>query len=253
MRRWALAIVAISTGLIIPAAASATPVMVNSALPHFVHRGNAAVSSSNWSGYAAYNTTFTDVKGSWIQPTATCNTSGTKYASFWVGLDGYKSSSVEQLGTDSDCASLNNPTYYAWWEMYPNPSNQISGFAVHPGDSITAEVSRLATVYTLSITNNSTGQHFSTTQTSTAANSSAEWIAEAPSQCVIVFCRVLPLANFGTVNFTGSYATSGTQKSISGYTNDAITMTDMTGMTVRAVPSGLSTDGTGFSVQWRHS
>ena len=49
--------------------------------------------------------TFTDVKGSWTQPTATC-TNKTAYSSFWVGLDGYNSNSVEQIGTDSD--------YRAW-------------------------------------------------------------------------------------------------------------------------------------------
>ena len=253
MRRIGFAVVAVTAAVLIPGGTSATPMIFHGALPHFMHQANGATSSSNWSGYAAYNATFTDVKGSWIQPAATCNSGGAKYASFWVGLDGYKSSSVEQLGTDSDCASQNHPVYYAWWEMYPNPSHQISGFAVHPGDSMTAEVSRIATVYTLSLKNNTTGQSFSTTQTSTASNNSAEWVAEAPSQCIIVFCRVLPLANYGTMTFTGSYATSGTQKPISGYANDSITMTDMTGTTTRATVSPLSAGGTSFSDTWRHS
>jgi peptidase A4-like protein len=255
MKRAWLTVALTSLVLVIPGAAStAAPAIYHGALPHLIHRGNGSVQSSNWSGYAAYNATFTDVKASWIQPAANCSSTTTaQYASFWVGLDGYKSSSVEQLGTDSDCAGRNTPAYYAWWEMYPNPSNQISGFTVRAGDSISAEVSRTATLYTLSIVNNSTGQRFSTTQASTAANSSAEWVAEAPSQCIIVFCRVLPLANFGTMTFTGSYATSGTQKSISGYTNDSITMTDMLGTTVRAQPSALSPDGTSFSDTWRHS
>jgi hypothetical protein len=252
MRRVGLAVFLMCLGLAAPSGSSAAGVVARP-LPQIFHHGNGTASSANWSGYAAYNATFSDVKGTWIQPTATCNTSGAKYASFWVGLDGYKSSSVEQLGTDSDCTGLNRPSYYAWWEMYPNPSHTISGFAVHPGDSITAEVKRLATVYTLSLKNNTTGQTFSTTQTSTAANSSAEWIAEAPSQCIIIFCRVLPLANFGTVTFTGSYATNGAQKSISGFTNDSITMTDMTGTTVRAQPGPLSSDGTSFSDTWKHS
>ena len=52
-------------------------------------------SSLNWAGYSSYagNGTFTDAKGSWTQPTATCS-SKTTYSSFWVGLDGYNSSSV---------------------------------------------------------------------------------------------------------------------------------------------------------------
>ena len=36
---------------------------------------------------------------------------------------------------------------------------------------------------------------------------SAEWIAEAPSECSASgFCREIPLTNFGTVNFTKTYA-----------------------------------------------
>jgi len=42
------------------------------------------------------------------------------------------------------------------------------------------------------------------------------------------------------------------QRSISGYANDSITMTDILG-TVRAVPSSLSPDGTAFSDAWKHS
>ena len=251
MRRAGLAVVLMCLGLAAPSGSQAAGAIVRP-LPHLFHHMNGSTSSTNWSGYAAYNTTFSDVKGTWIQPTATCS-GGSKYASFWVGLDGYKSSSVEQLGTDSDCTAGNRPSYYAWWEMYPNPSNPISGFNVHPGDSITAEVKRLATVYTLSLKNNTTGQTFSTTQTAVAANSSAEWVAEAPSQCIIIICRVLPLTNFGTVTFTGSYATNGAQKSISGFANDSITMTDMLGTTVRAQPGPLSSDGTSFSDTWKHS
>ena len=254
MRRTALAVLALTAAILAPGGASASPTIFHSTLPHFIHRANGQASSSNWSGYAAYNTTFTDVKASWIQPAANCSSATTaQYASFWVGLDGYKSSSVEQLGTDSDCSGRNSPSYYAWWEMYPNPSNTIAGFAVRPGDSMTAEVSRLATLYTLKLTNNTTGQTFSTTKTASAANSSAEWVAEAPSQCIIIFCRVLPLANYGTMTFTNASATSGTAKAISSYANDSITMTDMTGTIVRATVSGLTGGGTSFSDTWHHS
>ena len=39
--------------------------------------------------------------------------------------------------------------------------------------------------------------------------SSAEWIAEAPSQCDSTSsCTPLPLADFGTVQFTGASATA---------------------------------------------
>ena len=111
-----------------------------------------SVSSSNWSGYAAESSTpFTDVVSSWVQPTASCNGKGRQFSSFWVGLDGYSSNSVEQLGTDSDCVGR-TPAYYGWYEMYPAPSvNLSSAYPVHAGDTLTARVTRSGTSYTLSL------------------------------------------------------------------------------------------------------
>jgi hypothetical protein len=51
----------------------------------------------------------TDVTGSWTVPAVDCTSpNGTPngYSSFWVGIDGYGSNTVEQIGTDSDCVSL---------------------------------------------------------------------------------------------------------------------------------------------------
>jgi hypothetical protein len=220
---------------------------------HFSH---GSATSTNWSGYATFGggNTFTDVKGNWIQPTAHCNTRGARYSSFWVGIDGYTSNSVQQIGTEANCNGKNNPEYYAWWEMFPDPSNRISGVSVHPGDSISAEVSASGTTYTLKITNNSTGQSFTTQQNASAANANAEWVAEAPSLCFLA-CSVQKLTNFGTVNFTGSYTTgNGHTGSISdaAWSNDKITMVTNGGR-VKAQPSALSPDGTAFSVTWKHA
>jgi len=256
MKRAGLAAVAVIAMALVSWPATAGTIRVGHApLVRLSHRANATTSSTNWSGYATYNTTFTDVKGSWTQPAVSCPSGTKQYSSFWVGIDGYKSSSVEQIGTDSDCAGTNRPSYYAWYEMYPNPMVQISSssFSVHAGDVIAAEVSFSGGRYTLTLANSTTGKTFTTSQSASAANASAEWVAEAPSGCSILVCRVLPLANFHTVNFTGSFTTSnGATKSISGWTNDEIVMASQTG-TVKAQPSGLSPDGTGFSVTWKHS
>jgi Peptidase A4 family len=51
-----------------------------------------------WSGYAASGATFTEVKGTWVQPVADCGSlhQGTKTTSaFWIGLDGFDSNTVE--------------------------------------------------------------------------------------------------------------------------------------------------------------
>src|SRR5215467_12494301 len=100
--------------------------------------------STNWSGYAVETSlaspqrgAVTDVKGQWTVPAVQCGSAQT-YSSAWVGIDGYSSNSVEQTGTDSDCSN-GSGVYYAWYEMYPHPSQRIS-MAINPGNVISAEV-----------------------------------------------------------------------------------------------------------------
>ncbi|HLW00229.1 MAG TPA: G1 family glutamic endopeptidase [Ktedonobacterales bacterium] len=228
-----------------PAAANSAAKLFHSPVKNRVSHGHSNSTSSNWSGYATTGTTYSDVKGSWVEPTVTCSRRQTAYSSFWVGIDGDGTNSVEQTGTDSDC-SRGRPTYYAWYEMYPafpvNLSNPVS-----PGDSFTAEVKyNGGSSFTLTIKDNTKGWTFTTNQSlSNPALGSAEWIAEAPSSS----SGVLPLANFGTVNFTSCTANG---VSISSNPNpDEIVMETSNG-TVKAQPSGLS-GGNSFSVTWHHS
>jgi Peptidase A4 family len=249
--------VAVLLAALVPAGGSASAAIIQHPLIPAGHIGRAATQSLNWSGYAAYKsgTTFTDVKGSWVQPTASCPSRKKQYASFWLGIDGYNSSTVEQTGTDADCNGKNNPVYYAWYEFYPNPSVQISGMTITPGDTISAEVSASGTSFTLTITDVTTGVTFTKTGTvSSAVKTSAEWVAEAPALCVVQ-CQIQPLANFGTVNFSGSITTgNGHTGSISdtAWSNDSITMVT-NGGTIKAQPSALSSGGQAFSVTWFHS
>jgi hypothetical protein len=77
--------------------------------------------STNWAGYAVQtsgkkpsNDVVTDVKGSWKVPTVTASTDGKAYySSIWVGIDGYSSSSVEQIGTEQDAKADGTTAYYA--------------------------------------------------------------------------------------------------------------------------------------------
>jgi hypothetical protein len=254
IRRMSLGLLVMAS--LVPAAGSAAPLLVHGAPAHLLGRGRATSFSTNWSGYATYKTgtTFTDVKGTWVQPSVTCPSRKAQYSSFWVGIDGYNSSSVEQTGTDADCTGKNSPSYYAWYEMYPNPPVNLS-ITITPGNTISAEVSVSGNNFTLTITNVTTGSTFTTTQSlSGAAKTSAEWVAEAPSLC-FAQCRVAPLANFGTVNFSGSFATgNGHTGSIndSAWSNDEIVMVT-NGGTVKAQPSPLSVDGQSFSVAWKHN
>ena len=258
MRRALLGLL-VAASVVVPSAGSAAgPVLFHGhARPAIlVGKGRAQTFSTNWSGYATYKTgtTFTDVKGTWVQPSATCPSNKAQYSSFWIGIDGYNSSSVEQTGTSADCVSKNHASYYAWYEMYPAAPVNLS-MTITPGDTISAEVSASGSTFTLTITNVTTGATFTTSQTlSGAPKTSAEWVAEAPSLC-FAQCRVAPLANFGTVNFSGSFTTgNGHTGSISdsAWSNDQITMVT-NGGTVKAQPSALGGNGQSFSVTWKHS
>ncbi len=208
-------------------------------------KGLSQVQSSNWSGYADTSTTFSTVTGHWTEPSVSCG-SQTSLAAFWVGIDGYSSSSVEQDGTLAECY-YGSAYYYTWWEMYPSNDIQVVGSSLRPGDSISASVVRSGTSYTLKVTDSSrSGNSFSTTQTcSSCANSSAEWIAEAPSGSSGVY----PLANFHSWTETGATVNS---RVISSYADDEITMTDPSGR-VKAQPGPLNGSGNGFSVTWKRS
>ena len=220
------------------------------------------VQSSNWSGYAVSSPTpYTDVVGSWVEPTATCASRSTTYGSFWVGLDGYSSNSVEQLGADSDC-SRGTPSYYAWFEMYPAASVNLSSstYPVKAGDTLTGTVTHSGTSYTLSLTDAeaSGGKWtFSQPESASDANASAEWVAEAPQICFFIFCQQASLTNFGTLTFTGAQAAAGAPNApISSFTASGgphdITMVSSTG-TIKAQPSSLAAGGEGFTDTWHHS
>lgn len=230
--------------------------------PAIIHeRHGHQVTSTNWSGYAITGAkgSATDAKASWIVPAigGTCPSTD-QFSSFWVGIDGYSSNTVEQVGTDSDCQN-GQPVYYAWFEFYPHPSFTIDSVPVSPGNTISAEVKQTGKgLFTVTLTNVSTGKSFSASaKIPSAAQASAEWIAEAPYSG-----GVLPLANFGSVLFgydntaqpntcflTMSGATGPIGLAAFNQNLDAITMDTKTGI-VKTIPSSLSSDGTSFSIAW---
>ncbi len=198
--------------------------------------------STNWSGYAVTGGRYTRVSSSWTVPAVKC--SGTAYSSFWVGLDGDTSSTVEQTGTDSDCSG-STPRYYAWYEMYPKFPTNYSNL-VKAGDHMSATVSTTGNgQFTLTISDSTQGWTRTTNaRLKSAKLASAEVIAEAPSSSG----GVLPLANFGSVSFSGASA-NGALLTSSTPGIDAITMAS--GSTVKAQPSSISSGS--FSVAWKHS
>jgi hypothetical protein len=222
---------------------------------HAIAGAPTQVSYYNWSGYADDNTgghTYSKVSASWKEPAITC-TSEDRIAVFWVGIDGFTSSTVEQDGTLAQCFR-GTVHYYTWWEMYPSNFIQLAGSTVAPGDSITGSVTRSGTKYTLKLTDSThTANSFSTTQTcaaTTCLDTSAEWIAESPSGARGDY----PLPPFGTWSLTGASVTSGTTTGkISSFPDDEITMVDGTVSYKLVQPGALNTTGSAFTATWKNS
>ena len=227
-------------------AASSKPPSVRathfSSLPVFIN--NTKTNSTNWAGYAATGGPFTKVSAKWTQPSVKCSSTNT-YSVFWVGLDGFNSSTVEQTGSAGFCQG-GSPVYFAWYEVYPKEPIIEINKPVKPGDAFSASATSVtSTSFKLIISDSTQHWTYKTTQTLTgAALSSAEVIAEAPSNSG----GVLPLADFGTVHFTSSMVNG---KSLGSFSPTEIVMVT-SGGTVKAQPSALS-GGTAFSVTWKHS
>jgi hypothetical protein len=216
---------------------------------HAKAAGPAQVQSTNWAGYADTGSGFTQVTAKWVEPTGKCS-SQTSLAAFWVGIDGFSSTSVEQDGTLIECQG-GQPFYFTWWEMFPANSVQIVSQQLQPGDSIKASVTRNGTSYTLSVTDSThTANSFSTTQTcSDCDNSSAEWIAEAPTGSA----GIEPLSQFGTWTTSNDFASTGSAaKAVSAFSDNEITLVDSSG-NVQAVPVALNPAGNWFRVYWKAS
>jgi hypothetical protein len=198
-------------------------------------KGLTQVQSTNWAGYADTGSSFSKVSSSWTEPSATCTSGAEQLAAFWVGIDGYSSDSVEQDGTIIECYQ-GRAYQYSWWEMYPTNAIQVVGSSV--ADSISSVVTRSGTTYTLTVTDSThTANSFTKTETcSNCANSSAEWIAEAPSSGSSIY----PLAHFSTWTASSDSVTEGsTSGTISSFTDDELTMIDSS-KNVKAQPGSLN-------------
>lgn len=223
-------------------------VLAGSAQAGIVHD---AASSTNWAGYAVSGTTFTDAKGTWVQPATNCSATETSsYAAFWVGLGGLAGGNggLEQIGTESDCRN-GQAVYAAWYELLPAASESVP-IAIAAGDTISAEVRVDGVVAALSLTDLTTGQMFATQTTPPLLDiSSAEWIAEAPSACYSPNrCAQLTLANFGTVEFSGSSTTANGHVGTISDGSWSATSIDLGGGAGTASPAALSADGSDFTV-----
>lgn len=160
------------------------------------------ISSANWAGYIASGAAggYTSVSSSWTEPSGQCG-QGDQYSAFWVGLDGYSDSTVEQTGSEVDCSG-STPEYSARYEMYPAAPVYVTN-PVEPGDEFSGSVTYENSKFQITLADSTQGWSQTVSQSlPTAERSSAEVVAEAP--CCTASGGVLPLTDFGTARFTSA-------------------------------------------------
>ena len=175
--RWAVLPLAAAAALL------ASSLFVHAAAPWRGAPAQSAAQSPTWAGYAAVGSKndFSSVSASWTVPqVASCPKSGETYSIAWVGLDGAGvNGTVEQVGTEQSCYA-GSPVYRTFFELAPAPPSFSPGFAVEPGDVVTASVVSRGSSYVFTISDANSGRSVSVTQRAVADNASAEAVFEIP-------------------------------------------------------------------------
>jgi Peptidase A4 family len=199
--------------------------------------------SKNWSGYATTGAGFTSVSGTWHVPQVQAPTKKRHYrrntfSSSWVGIDGFNNNSLIQAGTEEDWLN-GSAIYQAWWEILPAAETPIPSMTIHPGDAMTVQINRGFPDWTISVSDQTTGQSFTTKQVYSGPLTSAEWIHEAPT----VGRRVATLSPDSADVFDLATVNSG---------NPGLTAADagamFKGRHQISTPSAPDSDGDGFTV-----
>jgi hypothetical protein len=170
------------------------------------------------------------------------------YSSTWVGIDGASGNDryLIQTGTEAD-VSGGRPEYRAWWEIITPtdvaPETLFDNLAIHPGDSISASVAKVATgKWVMRLRNNTTGHSASHTAAFAGSGSSAEWIQEDTD----VNGYISSAPNWGSVTFRRLLLDHLNPKLQPG---EAVDIVDTRG-TREATTSAPSPAGSGFTVRW---
>jgi hypothetical protein len=212
---------------------------------------NSPVYYYNWSGYAAQaKKPFTLVQTTYTQPAVKCPVANA-YVVFWVGFDGFTNGTVEQDGTGAYCNGT-TPEYFAWWEMFPTYSIQKTTMPISPGNKITALVTFGGGFYTMTVTDVTSGKHFTETKKCatglTCARDSAEWIVERPGYGGHDY---VPLADWGTMKVPGDEAaTGGASQPVKAFSNTPIDMINLTDTYYLAKVGTLNAAGLSFPDTW---
>jgi hypothetical protein len=161
----------------------------------------------------------------------------------WIGIGGITSTDLIQVGTQNllQDGQVTSSTFY---EQLPDTSENIPTISISPGDTVTASISEISSgEWSISIKDNTNGQSYSNVEYYDSAESSADWIEEAPTDTN----GVIPLDEFGSVGFTsGLTDENGSTVSIADSNAEALVMENAEGEALTS--TSAITDGGNFTV-----
>jgi hypothetical protein len=215
------------------------------------------ISSKSWGGYTVTSSIIdpqpivSGVSGSWHVPTIN-STQGNTFSAVWIGIGGQFEKSLIQIGTEQD--SVNGSTYYnAWYELLPDYSVTIDNLKIAPGDAISASINLVnsaSNLWSMSITDETTGHNFQQDVNYASSMLSAEWIVERPN----VGDVISNLAPFSEVGFTNLVATIGnTSRGIESFSFLKVTMRNSQNIPLVSVSAFSGQTTASFNVVYRRS
>jgi hypothetical protein len=186
--------------------------------------------SSDWGGYSITSDqnnpspVFRSIGASWTVPALTVS-SGDTFSAVWIGIGGQLDDTLIQTGTEQDSIG-GQASYSAWYELLPADSVTISTINVSPGDEISASITLvdpLSQLWSVQITDLTSGQSFNQSFFYVSSRLSADWIVERPT----VNNALTALADFGTVGFRNTEAlTDSKAGTVKDFPFSHITMVD---------------------------
>jgi len=211
---------------------------------------NGYETSENWSGYEEDNGTGTandtSVSGTFTIPFLYQGDSTSDAMSEWVGIDGFLNDNPNliQAGIFEQPTSPTTFGFYPWWEILPAAATNVStSFPdMVPGDTLTITITQAtSTTWTIDLDDVTQSESFTTTQTyppSGAAETSAEWIVEAP----LVGGAQALLADYTPTTFTNL--------SVVGSDSEQTELALFQNSDFVSVPSGTAEGGTSFNLTY---
>jgi hypothetical protein len=211
------------------------------------------VYTSNWSGYVATAPgQYTSVSASWVVPSVSTS-SPPAYSSAWIGIGGWNSTRLIQVGTDQDVLNNGSAVYFAWREVYPGPVFLI-GY-VSPSDSIAATISQVsanASMWRMLVMRNSATFLDLTlrARVSVTSQKTADFIVERPAIQVGRRDQLTALGNFGTVTFSQCSTNQGALVSLTSAVMVVMTGSGNSTGQYLAQPGTLEASNDSFTVRY---